>query len=45
MHDEAIIISKSSKYYGHQRGLASVVYKFFNKKYFEANTSVGAVLR
>ena len=38
MHDKAFNIPKSPKYGGYQRGLASMVYKFFGK-----NTSSGAV--
>ena len=32
MFDKAFNIAKNSKYDGYQRGLASMVYKFFNKK-------------
>ena len=32
LRDKAFNIAKNPKYYGYQRGLASVVYKFFNKK-------------
>ena len=32
LRDKAFKISKSPKYDGYQRGLASVVYKFFDKK-------------
>ena len=32
LHDKAFNIAKNSKYYGYQRGLASMVYKFFDKK-------------
>ena len=38
MHGKAFNIPKSPKYGGYQRGLASMVYKFFGK-----NTSSGAV--
>ena len=31
--DKAFNIAKNSKYYGYQCGLASVAYKFFNKKF------------
>ena len=36
-------IAKNSKYDGYQRGLASMVYNFFDKKYSGSNTSVDAV--
>ena len=32
LRDKAFNIAKNSKYDGYQRGLASMVYKFFNKK-------------
>ena len=32
MRDKAFNIAKNSKYDGYQRGLASVVYKFFGKR-------------
>ena len=32
MRDKAFIIAKNPKYDGYQRGLASMVYKFFHKK-------------
>ena len=32
LFDKAFNIAKNSKYDGYQRGLASMVYKFFNKK-------------
>ena len=32
MHDKAFNIAKNPKYDGYQRGLASMVYKFFDKK-------------
>ena len=32
MRDKAFDIAKYSKHDGYQRGLASMVYKFFNKK-------------
>ena len=31
-HDKAFNIAKNPKYIGYQRGLASMVYKFFDKK-------------
>ena len=35
-------IAKNSKYDGYQRGLASMVYNFFDKKSSGSNTSVDA---
>ena len=32
LHDKAFNIAKNPNYNGYQRGLASVVYKFFDKK-------------
>ena len=32
MHDKAFNIAKITKYDGYQHGLASMVYKFFDKK-------------
>ena len=32
LHDKTFNIAKNPKHDGHQRGLASVVYKFFDKK-------------
>ena len=32
LHDKAFNIAKNAKYDGYQRGLASIVYKFFDKK-------------
>ena len=32
LRDKAFIIAKTAKYDGYQRGLASMVYKFFDKK-------------
>ena len=40
--DKALDIAKNSKYDGYQRGLASLIYKFFDKKSSVANTSGGA---
>ena len=36
--DKTFNIPKSPKYDGYQRGLASVVYKYFDKKPFSSNT-------
>ena len=38
MHDKAFNIAKNPKYNGYPRGIASMVYKFFNK-----TTAGGAV--
>ena len=32
LHDKSFNIAKNSKFDGYQRGLASIVYKFFDKK-------------
>ena len=32
LHDKAFNISKNPRYYGYQKGLASMFYTFFNKK-------------
>ena len=32
LHDKAFDIAKNPKFEGYQRGLASMVYKFFDKK-------------
>ena len=40
LRDKAFNIAKNPKYYGYQRGLASMVYKFFDKK----NKGSGATL-
>ena len=32
LKDKAFAIGNNSKYHGYQRGLASMVYKFFDKK-------------
>ena len=32
VRDKAFDVAKNTKYDGHQRGLASIVYKFFDKK-------------
>ena len=32
LHDKAFYIDKNRKYYGYQCGLASMVYKYFDKK-------------
>ena len=34
LHDKAFKIAKNPKYDGYQRGLASIVYKLFDKKNF-----------
>ena len=38
--DKAFNIAKNSKYDGYQRGLASMVYKFFNKKSADSGVKV-----
>ena len=32
LRDKAFNIAKNPKYYGYQRGLASMIYKFFDEK-------------
>ena len=34
LRGKAFIIAKNPKYYGNQRGLASVIYKYFDRKIF-----------
>ena len=38
LRDKAFNIAKNPKYDGYQRGLASMVYKFFDKKNFGWNS-------
>ena len=38
LHDKTFKIAKNPKYDGYQRGLASMVYKFFDKKNFKWNS-------
>ena len=38
LRDKAFNIAKNPKYDGYQRGLASMVYKFFDKKNFSWNS-------
>ena len=38
LHDKTFKITKNPKYDGYQRGLASMVYKFFDKKSFKWNS-------
>ena len=44
LHDKTTNVTKNPKYYGYQRGIASVVKNFFDKKFPGANTSGGAVV-
>ena len=39
MRDKAFNITKNPNYDGYQRGLASIVYKFFDKKYSSGSGS------
>ena len=39
LRDKAFIVAKNPKYVGYQRGLASMVYKFFDK-----NTSGSSIM-
>ena len=34
LRGKAFITAKNPKYYGYQRGLASVIYKYFDRKFF-----------
>ena len=43
LRDKAFNIAKNPKYDGYQRGLASIVYKFFDKK--SAHSSVNIPLK
>ena len=43
--DKIFNIAKNTKYDGYQHGLASMVYKFFDKKSSGANTWVSVVIR
>ena len=42
LKDKAFNIAKSSKYDGYQRGLASVVYQFFDKKFKGSSVTIEA---
>ena len=42
LRDKAFTIANNPKYYGYQRGLASMVYKFFDKKSALLNKSSGS---
>ena len=44
LHDNAFDIAKNPKHDGYQHGLTSKIYKFFDKKFFGANTLGGAVM-
>ena len=43
LQNKAFNIDKHQKYGGYQRGLASLVYKFFDKNFSTSNTLGGAV--
>ena len=45
LHDKAFNIGKNPKYDGYQRGLASVIYKFLDKKYSALNTSATGAIK
>ena len=38
LRDKSFNFARNLKYHGYQRGLASIVYKFFDVKIFDANT-------
>ena len=40
--NKAFNIAKNPKYYGYQRGIASMVYKFFDKKAAGSGVNIGA---
>ena len=42
MRDKAFKIARDPKYYGYQRGLASMIYNFFDKKSASLNKSSGS---
>ena len=42
LRDKAFNIAKHSKYDGYQRGLASMVYKFFDKKSASSGVNIHA---
>ena len=39
MRDKSFEIASNPKYEGHQRGLASMVYKFFDKKFTDSGVA------
>ena len=43
LHDKAFNIAKNAKHDGYQKGIASMVHNFFDKKSFGPNTSGGAI--
>ena len=43
LHEKAFNTAKNPKYDWYHKGLASMVFKFFDKKYFGSNTSGGAI--
>ena len=43
LRDKAFNIAKNRKYEGYQRGLASIIYKFFNKKFTGSGVNVHAI--
>ena len=43
LHDKAFKIAKNAKFDGYERGLASMIYKFFDKKSAGTDTSGGAI--
>ena len=40
LHDKAFNIAKNTKYDGYQRGLASIVYKFFDKNPYDGAVKI-----
>ena len=45
LKDKACEIASNSKYYGYQRGLASMVYKFFDEKPSGGDIQIKNLLR
>ena len=40
LHDKAFNIAKNTKYDGYQRGLASILYKFFDKNPYDGAVKI-----
>ena len=43
LRDKTFNIAKNRKYEGYQRGLASIIYKLFNKKFTGSGVNVHAI--
>ena len=44
LHDKAFNIAKNTKYDGYQRGLASILYKFFDKNPYDGAVKLKSFL-